>query len=222
MHSFTEENYLKAIYKLLEQKQEPVTTNAIAEKIQTKAASVTDMLGKLSAKNLIHYKKYQGVTLTEAGKKVALNIIRKHRLWEMFLVEKLGFQWDEVHEVAEQLEHVHSEKLVKQVDKFLNYPKFDPHGDPIPDESGRISDKKSVCLSEVEEDEHVIVTGVVDHSSNFLRYLGSSGIIVGNSIKVKKIQPYDRSFFIQTSKRKNLFMSKDVAKNILVMKKKPH
>lgn len=219
MHSHTEENYLKAIYKLLEKNHQAVTTNAIAEKIKTKAASVTDMLGKLSGKKLIHYKKYQGVTLTGSGKKIALNIIRKHRLWEMFLVEKLNFKWDEVHEVAEQLEHIQSEKLVRQVDKFLNFPKFDPHGDPIPDEKGKFSGKKSFLLSNLKKNDKGIMTGVVDHSDNFLRYLDSVGVTPGNEISIKKIQDYDRSFYISSAKRKNLYISNDVAQNILVEKK---
>ncbi len=220
MHSYTEENYLKAIYKLLEKNKDVVTTNSIAEKLKTKAASVTDMLGKLSAKKLIHYKKYQGVTLTDAGKKVAINIIRKHRLWEMFLVEKLNFKWDEVHEVAEQLEHIQSEKLIKQVDRFLNHPKFDPHGDPIPDANGKFSEKKSYLLSNMKKNDRCIMTGIIDHSNHFLRYLGSIGICPGNEINIKKVQDYDASLFISTSKKKNLFISKDVAKNILVRIKK--
>lgn len=219
MHSHTEENYLKAIYKLLEKSNNAVTTNAIAEKLKTRAASVTDMLGKLSRKNLIHYKKYQGVTLTESGKKIALTIIRKHRLWEMFLVEKLNFRWDEVHEIAEQLEHIQSDKLIRQVDKFLNFPKYDPHGDPIPDERGRLSGKKSYLLSDLKKNESVIMAGVVDHSDQFLRYLDSLGISLGNEIKIKEIQDYDRSLYINTGTKKNLYVSNDVARNILVRKK---
>jgi DtxR family transcriptional regulator, Mn-dependent transcriptional regulator len=130
--TLSEENYLKAIYHLSKEEDESVSTNALAERLETTAASVSDMLKKLAKKELIEYKKYQGVNISEKGKRVALQIIRKHRLWEVFLVEKLSFNWDEVHEIAEQLEHIDSPTLVKRLDEFLGYPKFDPHGDPIP------------------------------------------------------------------------------------------
>ncbi len=216
MNSFTEENYLKAIYKLLEN-ETVVTTNAIAEKMNTKAASVTDMLKKLSDKKLINYQKYQGVSLTAKGEKVALMIIRKHRLWEMFLVEKLSFKWDEVHDVAEQLEHIDSDKLIAQIDKFLNYLKFDPHGDPIPDANGKFQLQKSVPLSNLKLNEHCIMTGVVDHSSAFLQYLDKSGIVLGNDIKVKEVIAFDKSLQIAVNKKNTLFISNEVAKNILVI-----
>jgi len=216
MNSFTEENYLKAIYKLLELETDTVTTNAIAEKMNTKAATVTDMLKKLADKKLIYYQKYQGVTLTAKGEKVALNIIRKHRLWEMFLVEQFEFGWDEVHDVAEQLEHINSEKLVIQLDKFLNYPKVDPHGDPIPDANGKFSVKKSKALSAYNINDTCIMTGVVDHSPTFLKYLDSSGIALGNEIKIKHIIEFDKSLQIQINKKNIFSISNDVAKNILV------
>ncbi len=216
MNSFTEENYLKAIYKLLEQAGDAVTTNAIAEKIHTKAASVTDMLKKLSDKKLIHYQKYQGVTLTKKGEKVALTIIRKHRLWEMFLVEHLNFKWDEVHDVAEQMEHINSDKLIEEIDKFLNYPKVDPHGDPIPDTNGKLQIQKSRTLSKFKKNEVCVMTGVVDHSPSFLQYLDKSGIALGNEIKIKDVIEFDRSLQIIVNKRNPIFISNDVAKNILV------
>lgn len=218
MHSFTEENYLKAIYKLLEREGDTVTTNAIAEAIKTKAASVTDMLKKLSEKKLINYRKYQGVTLSEKGEKVALSIIRKHRLWEMFLVEKLNFKWDEVHDVAEQLEHIDSDKLIEQLDKFLNYPKTDPHGDPIPDAKGKLKSHKSVPLSRFEKNDLCIITGVIDHSPPFLRFLDSSGISLGDEIKVKEVVAFDLSLQIIINKKQTIFISNEVAKNLLVQK----
>lgn len=218
MNSFTEENYLKAIYKLTEMQGESVTTNAIAEKMSTKAASVTDMLKKLSDKKLINYQKYQGVTLTGKGEKVALTIIRKHRLWEMFLVEKLDFKWDEVHDVAEQLEHISSDKLIAQIDKFLNYPKTDPHGDPIPDEKGKLKVAKSKTLSQFRKNDVCVMTGVVDHSPKFLRYLDSCGLVLGNEIRIKDMIDFDRSLHI-TVQKNALFISHEVAKNILVTKK---
>ncbi|MES2139953.1 MAG: metal-dependent transcriptional regulator [Bacteroidota bacterium] len=217
MHSFTEENYLKAIYKLIEQEGDVVSTNAIAEKMSTKAASVTDMLKKLSDKKLINYQKYQGVTLTSKGEKVALTIIRKHRLWEMFLVEKLDFKWDEVHDVAEQLEHINSDKLIEEIDKFLNYPKVDPHGDPIPDAKGKLNVPKSHLLSKFKKNDVCIMTGVVDHSTAFLQYLDRSGISLGTEIKIKEIIEFDHSLQITINKGASVFISNDVAKNILVI-----
>lgn len=216
MNSFTEENYIKAIYKLIETEGDTVSTNAIAEKMDTKAASVTDMLKKLFTKKLINYQKYQGVTLTTKGEKVALNIIRKHRLWEMFLVEKLNFKWDEVHDVAEQLEHINSDKLIDQIDKFLNYPKVDPHGDPIPDAKGKLNTPKSHLLSKFNQNDICIMTGVVDHSPAFLQYLDKSGIALGNEIKIKDVVVFDRSLQITINKQHTIFISNDVAKNILV------
>lgn len=220
MNSFTEENYIKAIYKLIESEGDTVSTNAIAEKMDTKAASVTDMLKKLFSKKLINYQKYQGVTLTPKGEKVALNIIRKHRLWEMFLVEKLDFKWDEVHDVAEQLEHINSEKLIEQIDKFLNYPKVDPHGDPIPDAKGKLNIPKSQLLSKFKKNDVCIMTGVVDHSPAFLQYLDKSGITLGNEIKIKDVVAFDHSLQITINKGGTIFISNEVAKNILVKLKK--
>lgn len=219
MNSYTEENYLKAIYKLLELSNGAVSTNAIAEKMNTKAASVTDMLKKLSDKKLINYQKYQGVTLTSKGEKIALMIIRKHRLWEMFLVEKLNFKWDEVHDVAEQLEHINSDKLIEQIDKFLDYPKADPHGDPIPDAQGKLQVQKSKPLSSFVVGESCVMTGVVDHSSSFLQYLDKTNISLGNEIKIKDIVSFDRSLQIVVNKKNTFFISNDVAKNILVIPK---
>lgn len=216
MHSFTEENYLKAIYKLLEQEAESVTTNAIAEKMQTKAASVTDMLKKLADKKLINYQKYQGVSLTGKGEKVALMIIRKHRLWEMFLVETFKFKWDEVHDVAEQLEHIQSDKLVEELDKFLKYPKVDPHGDPIPDINGKLQLQKSKPFSHFKKNDVCVMTGVIDHSPAFLRFLEKSGLVLGNELKIKDVVEFDKSFHINIGKKQSLFISHEVAKNILV------
>jgi len=219
MHSFTEENYLKAIFKLIEQDGDGVTTNAIADRVKTKAASVTDMLKKLSDKKLINYRKYQGVSLTSKGEKVALNIIRKHRLWEMFLLEKLDFKWDEVHDVAEELEHINSEKLISQIDKFLNYPKVDPHGDPIPDKNGKFQIQKSKPISVFKQNDVLIMTGVVDHSAAFLQYLDKAGIALGKEIKIKNMVEFDKSLQIIINKNTPIFISNEAAKNILAIKK---
>jgi len=218
MNSFTEENYLKAIYKLTEQTDSEVSTNSIAKKMSTKAATVTDMLKKLSLKKSIHYQKYQGVSLTTSGKKIAVNIIRKHRLWEFFLVKKLNFKWDQVHGIAEELEHIHSNELTEKLDRFLGFPKFDPHGDPIPDGDGKFHNTKSQLLEEAVLNKSYIITGVVDHSSSFLQYLDSAGIVLGKEIKVKERTLYDKSLQAQLSGKK-VFISNEVAKNILVSKK---
>ncbi len=217
MHSFTEENYLKSIYKLIEQEGKTISTNAIAEKMNTKAASVSDMLKKLYDKKLINYQKYQGVTLTPKGEKVALTIIRKHRLWEMFLVEKLDFKWDEVHDIAEQLEHINSEKLIAQIDKFLNYPKVDPHGDPIPDSNGKILITKSKSVASFKKNDVLIMTGVVDHTPRFLQYLDTLKLSLGNEIKIKNIEEFDKSLQISINKGAQIFISNHVAKNILAI-----
>jgi len=218
MNSFTEENYLKAIYKIAENSSGNIATNDIAKRLDTTAASVTDMLKKLAKKKYIKYKKYKGLNLTDSGNKIALSIIRKHRLWEMFLVKVLKFKWDEVHEIAEQMEHIRSEKLIQHIDNVLKYPKIDPHGDPIPDVNGKmmISKEKSVQLSMVKEGKQYVVTGVVDHSKAFLQLLDKSGIILGGKLKVKAIQPYDKSLSIQLNNKKHIFISHQISKNILV------
>ena len=220
MNSQTEENYLKAIYKLVEKTGKEVNTNAIAEKVNTKAASVTDMMKKLHDKKLINYIKYRGVTLTSKGEKIAVNIIRKHRLWEVFLVEKLKFKWDEIHDIAEQLEHIKSDALVERIDSFLDHPKFDPHGDPIPDVQGRFHEQKSQPLSALTEGSICIVTGVVDHSPLFLKHLEKLDILLGSEVKLLSVTSYDQSLEINLNKTKNIHLSHEVAKNILVIKRK--
>ena len=167
MYSFTEENYLKAIYKLQELKAEAINTNSIAGVMATKAASVTDMIKKLSDKKLLKYQKYKGVQLTEAGKKIAVFTLRKHRLWETFLYNKLNFNWDEVHDLAEQLEHIQSIDLTDKLDKYLGFPTHDPHGDPIPERNGEIKTTNFILLSFLHKGNAGIISGVVNHSSIF-------------------------------------------------------
>jgi len=221
MNSFTEENYLKAIYKLLENGDKKVTTNSIAERVDTAPASVTDMLRKLAEKKLIHYRKYQGVSLTAAGKKIALNIIRKHRLWELFLVDRLAFKWDEVHDIAEQLEHIQSEMLVQRLDQFMGNPKFDPHGDPIPDENGVFHPRKTIPLTELAASQTGVITGVLDHSALFLRHLEKLGLELGKEIKLLRQFEYDRSCVVTVAHhRTEILLSSDAAANILVSEKK--
>ncbi|MFY7829721.1 MAG: metal-dependent transcriptional regulator [Flectobacillus sp.] len=216
MTSFTEENYLKIIYKLSAETDAEISTNAVAELTQTKAASVSDMLRKLSEKQLVNYQKYQGVRLTEAGEQVALKVIRKHRLWEVFLVEKLGFNWDEVHDIAEQLEHIDSEELVEKLDEFLEHPKFDPHGDPIPDPNGRMPKLTYQNLSEVKQGERVLMMGVSEHSSAFLQYVAKLGISLGSELYIVEINDFDKSLSVQIAQANPQFMSHEVAKNLLV------
>lgn len=215
-NSFTEENYLKIIHSLSGKEGFEVSTSAIAESTATKAASVTDMLRKLSEKGLINYRKYQGVTLTEAGKNVALKVIRKHRLWEAFLVEKLGFGWDEVHDIAEELEHISSDILVERLDAFLDYPRFDPHGDPIPDAKGKMPEPAYLKLSELKTGQQAILMGVLDHSQAFLQYLDRAELFLGCQLMVVDTNEYDRSFLLRAENKKNLFVSNQVALNLLV------
>ena len=184
MNTHTEENYLKAIYKLSDQGKTVVSTNSIAGSLHTKASSVTDMLKKLSEKKLINYEKYQGVTLTKAGAKIALKIIRKHRLWEVFLVDQLKFKWDEVHDIAEQLEHVVAPEMVNRLDKYLDFPKFDPHGDPIPDQNGVFSNRKEFSLADLKSDDRGIIVGVNDSSATFLQYLEKKKLVMGTTGKL--------------------------------------
>jgi DtxR family transcriptional regulator, Mn-dependent transcriptional regulator len=217
VNSFAEENYLKAIFKLALSTNEAATTNQIAAIVNTKAATVTDMLKKLAEKKLIIYNKYKGVTLSNAGKKIAISVVRKHRLWEVFLVEKLNFKWDEVHEIAEQLEHIQSDELINELDKFLGFPKYDPHGDPIPDKNGKISVSKSMPLSGMKQKAKYHFTGVEDHSKEFLRYISKAGIKLGDIIQLKEINEYDKSILVNV-KNRQLFLSAEAAKNILVEK----
>lgn len=216
MLSFAEENYLKAIYHLSEDGKTEVSTNAIADALRTKPASVTDMLGKLSKKGVVNYKKYQGVNISETGRLAALQVLRKHRLWEVFLVEKLKFSWDEVHEVAEQLEHIKSPLLIKRLDEYLGFPKYDPHGDPIPDEKGEFKAKPHIPLSEVELNKSGIIVAVKDSSALFLQYLDKIGAYLGAKIKVIDKVEFDGSVEIVIDGKKTIFISREAAQNLLI------
>ena len=213
--TFSEENYLKAIYHLTVVSSSGVSTNAIAEVMETKASSVTDMLKKLAEKDLVNYKKYQGVTLTNQGKLEAKMIVRKHRLWEVFLVEKLGFSWDEVHDIAEQLEHIKSEKLINKLDDFLGNPTEDPHGDPIPNAQGQIPKIEKQLLSELTEGQKGICVGVKDTSSEFLKYLDKQGIALGSTIEIKGKESFDLSLRIKVDEEL-LNISNKIASNLFV------
>jgi DtxR family transcriptional regulator, Mn-dependent transcriptional regulator len=219
--TLTEENYIKAIFSISRSGAEGgVSTNQLSEHLNNKAASITDMLKRLSDKKLIHYRKYQGVVLSTAGEKVALDIIRKHRLWEVFLLDKLDFSWDEVHDIAEQLEHVRSDELVNRLAAYLGNPRFDPHGDPIPDSQGEMRHIKAHPLSECRKKGGYIFTGVTDHSKFFLRHLSSIGLKIGSKIQVQSINEFDRSMQIRINKDDSRFISEKVSSHILVERKK--
>ncbi|MDG1174179.1 MAG: metal-dependent transcriptional regulator [Flavobacteriales bacterium] len=214
----TEENYLKAIYGIESKFGESVSTNMLANKLETKASSVTDMVKKLAKKELITYEKYQGVSLTECGKDIAINIIRNHRIWEVFLVEKLKYKWDEVHEIAEQLEHIKSEELVDRLDDFLEHPSFDPHGDPIPDKKGNIPIRKeAIQLNELAIGEEGIIVGVKNTNNEFLQYLEEMNLTLGKRVKVEKVFDFDESKIIKTEK-KSVTISKEVSSNLIIEK----
>jgi DtxR family transcriptional regulator, Mn-dependent transcriptional regulator len=215
--TYAEENYLKAIYHLSEGGKKGVSTNDISGEMKTKPASVSDMLRKLGNKEVIEYRKYYGVHITEEGKKIALQTIRKHRLWEVFLVEKLKFSWDEIHEVADELEHIKSRILIQRLDEYLGFPKFDPHGDPIPDEYGDVRSRPRMPLNELELHSAGQIVAVKDSSAAFLRYLDKVGAYIGARIKVTDKVEFDGSIEILVDNKKSIFMSKDVAGNILVM-----
>src|ERR1043165_3515684 len=215
-YSVTEENYIKAIYHLSEDGDETISTNAIAGQVNATAASVTDMLKKLREKKIITYEKYQGVRVTREGEKIAKSVVRKHRLWEVFLVEKLGYGWDKIHEIAEQLEHIQSEELIEKLDKFLGYPQFDPHGDPIPDASGNIKAIKQTLLAKMKPGDKGKVVGVKDSSSKLLQYLDSIEIHLGTAIEIIEVIEFDNSFVVKLGKHKNVTLSKLAAQNIMV------
>ena len=214
MQSFTEENYLKIIYHLAEN-TDNVQTNAIAAQMQTKPASVTDMIKKLAEKGFVDYIKYQGVTLTDKGRNAAIDIVRKHRLWEVFLVDKLNFKWDEVHDVAEELEHIKSTALIERLDEFLGFPKSDPHGDPIPDKNGRFAKTQFTKLIDLKIGDNGTITGVSQHSSAFLKHLEKLGLTLGKQIEVNDVTDFDGSVEILVA-GKQINISREVAKHILI------
>jgi DtxR family Mn-dependent transcriptional regulator len=213
--TLSEENYLKTIYHITVVSNSEVSTNAIAEMMETKASSVTDMIKKLAEKDLVNYKKYQGVSLTDKGKLAAKMIVRKHRLWEVFLVEKLDFSWDEVHDIAEQLEHIKSEKLINKLDNFLGNPTTDPHGDPIPNAEGQILKIEKQLLSELSASQKGICVGVKDTSSEFLKYLDKQKIALGSKIEILSKESFDLSFKISVDGIV-LTISNKIASNLFV------
>lgn len=205
--TYTEENYLKAIWSLSKGKSKGVSTNKLAARLETKASSVSDMVRRLAEKGLVHYVKYHGVTLTDDGMAVAVRVIRKHRLWESFLVDKLRFSWDEVHELAEQLEHIRSTELTDRLDAFLGHPSFDPHGDPIPNKEGRFPERERKALDQFEPGSAVVLTGVSDSSASFLQFLNRLGLELGTRIEVREHIDYDNSMLVGIGDKEQLLPS---------------
>lgn len=218
MYTTSEEDHLKAIFKIAEKEKKAVSTNAIAAYLNTAPASVTDMLKKLADKEVIIYQKYKGVTLSAPGSKIAIQLIRKHRLWELFLVEKLGFAWEEVHDIAEQMEHIQSDELISRLDRFLEYPKFDPHGDPIPNADGKFTLRSQWSVAELMTGQTGTIIGVREHDKNFLLYLNDMQIKLGTSIKVLQKNNYDFSVRILIDGRFDNLITKNVARQLMIKK----
>jgi len=217
--SQAEENYLKAIYKVSKRDGTPVGNNAISTEMQTSAASVTDMINRLSQKELVHYQKHKGVSLSDDGMRTAVHLVRKHRLWETFLVEKLSFNWDQVHELAEQLEHIQSRELINRLDSFLEFPKYDPHGEPIPDEQGRMAERQQIPLSELAVAQQAVVVGVKDHTTPFLQYLERTGLLLGVELNINERLEYDNSLQIEFMNGEKILVSQKVGQNLFVQMK---
>ncbi|MCU0345618.1 MAG: metal-dependent transcriptional regulator [Saprospiraceae bacterium] len=215
-----EENYLKAIFKITEKEGKSASTNAIAAVMNTSAASVTDMLKRLAGKHLLHYEKHRGVALSERGNELATNLVRKHRLWEVFLVKMLDFSWDQVHDIAEQLEHVQSEELVERLDAYLERPQFDPHGDPIPNAEGKMATRKQVLLSALAPGDAALLVGVQESTATFLQYLDRMRLSLGTGLRVKERFDYDGSMSILLNGNEEITISHKVCENLFVQKSK--
>jgi DtxR family Mn-dependent transcriptional regulator len=213
--TLAEENYLKAIFHIEQESGQGASTSSISKHLDTRAASVSDMLRKLSDKKLISYEKYYGASLTEKGRLAAIMTIRRHRLWETFLVEKLHFGWDEVHEVAEDLEHIKSDQLINALEAHLDFPKVDPHGDPIPDAHGNWKQIDKKTLSDCEESERGIIVGVKDSSADFLQLLDKRNIAIGSKFEVDFVERFDGSIQVKINHR-SLLLTQKLAENIYV------
>ena len=216
--SKTEENYLKAIFSILEKGKPSASTNSISKKMETSAASVTDMVKRLAKKKLAIHESHKGVKLTKEGNKIATMLTRKHRLWEVFLVDKLDFLWDEVHEMAEELEHIQSKEMIDRLDNFLGNPKFDPHGDPIPDADGKFATRQQTPLNELKVGEKGTVVGVRESSTPFLQYLDQLGLGLGAKIEILEKYEYDNSAKILLNKSKEIVITGKVCLNLFLQK----
>lgn len=216
MISQTEENYLKAIYKINEREGKSANTNAISAAMNTTAASVTDMLKKLADKDFINYEKYKGVTMTTEGERRATALVRKHRIWEVFLCDKLGYSWDECHDLAEQLEHIQSVDLIDRLDTFLGKPKFDPHGDPIPDHEGNYTKRQQILLGEMKVGDSGVMVGVQEHSTAFLQHLNRVGLVLAAKVAVLEVFEFDKSVKLRLNGTTDLLISSKVSENVFV------
>ena len=216
MKSLNEENYLKAIFHLID-KDDTFTVNELSKMLNIKMPSVNSMMKKFSQKNWVIYESYKPIKVTALGKKEAAHVVRKHRLTEMFLVEKMGFGWEVVHEIAEQLEHIHSEIFFDKMDELLNYPKVDPHGEPIPDKQGNIIQQNLTKLSECKTGETVILSAVIDSSDEFLTYLNHRNLSLNSELKILEVEKFDQSMKIEFD-GKTKTLSKMVCDKILVQK----
>ena len=216
MKSLNEENYLKAIFHLID-KDDTFTVNELSKMLNIKMPSVNSMMKKFSQKNWVIYESYKPIKITSLGKKEAAHVVRKHRLTEMFLVEKMGFGWEVVHEIAEQLEHIHSEIFFDKMDELLNYPKVDPHGEPIPDKQGNIIQQNLTKLSECKAGETVILSAVIDSSDEFLTYLNHRNLSLNSELKILEVEKFDQSMKIEFSGKTEI-LSEMVCDKILVQK----
>lgn len=217
MHSFTEENYLKTLFNLSAGKGE-VSVKALSEQLGTKMPTVNSMMKKLAEKKLVYYESYKPLRLTEKGKKEAGLIIRKHRLTEMFLVQKMGFGWEEVHEIAEQIEHLHSPNFFERMDALLGYPKIDPHGSPIPDKTGKMEWVHYEKLSSCKAGDTVKLAAVIHTTDDFLKFLNARGLHLGLKIKIKSVETFDSSMVVSYQNNNNETLSKIVCESLLVQK----
>jgi DtxR family Mn-dependent transcriptional regulator len=218
MHTFTEENYLKTLF-LLSREDGETTVNALSKHLGIKMPTVNSMLKKLKAKKLLVYENYKPVRLTDKGRKAAALIIRKHRLTEMFLVDKMGFGWEQVHSIAEQIEHIQSPEFFEKMDMLLGYPKFDPHGSPIPDREGKIAGVQFFKLSDCHPGEQVVISAVANSSEDFLRFLNARGLKLGLILKITSIEPFDGTMQVKYG-RTTEFLSQRVTERLLVARKK--
>src|SRR5215469_10804625 len=218
--SASKENHLKAIFHL-QQEHGVVTTSALAHVLQTRPASVTDMLKKLKEQKLLIYERYKGFKLSNEGRKAAVQVIRKHRLWEYFLVKKLQFGWDEVHEIAEELEHIGSKKLIDRLDAFLGFPETDPHGDPIPDSQGRLQVRRQLNLSQLPLGRVAMVSGIASQTPEMLEVLQYNHIRLGTRLEIRKKFPFDDSQEVKIRNRRQVTLSARVDKNVLVTDDEP-
>ncbi|NTS40759.1 MAG: metal-dependent transcriptional regulator [Chitinophagaceae bacterium] len=213
--NLSEENYLKTLYKLESKQIKKVNNIALSKALELNPATVLEMVRKMSERKLVEILADKTIQLTEKGKKKALQIIRRHRIWEVFLVDKLNYKWNEVHDLAEQLEHIESDDLVKRLETFLGFPSVDPHGDPIPDENGKMKIIKKQPLTEAPQKKKLMITGLRNSSDDFLRYLDRIGLFIGETVEVAEVEDFDRSLTI-LHKKKSLTISHEAADNLLV------